>query len=123
MNDEQVRITVLTEMFLGLGHEPTPERIAYYVRLTKNVPTKYYRVACDSAVCKSKTGFPATPGQIIEEAERIHRDLVISGRDEMTQKMRAEIRAEFERERETGEVGTEDIIDLAMRRAMGSESA
>lgn len=75
MTDEQIRITVLTEMFLGLGHEPTPERIAYYVRLTKNVPTKYLRVACDSAVSKSTTGFPATPGQIIHEAEFIHMGL------------------------------------------------
>lgn len=77
MTDEQIHITALTEMFLGLGHEPTPERIAYYARLLKNVPAKYIRVACDHAVVKSKSGFAPSPGEIIEQAERIHRELVM----------------------------------------------
>lgn len=74
MNDEQIRITALTEMFLGLGHEPTPERLAYYTRLTKNIPIEWYRVACDHAVCASKSGFPPNPGEIIDQAERLHRE-------------------------------------------------
>lgn len=82
MNDEQIRITVLTEMFLGLGHEPTPERIAYYDRLLRNVPTKWLRVACDHAVCASPNGFPPGPGEIIKHAEKLHRDHALAERRE-----------------------------------------
>lgn len=111
MNDEQIRITALTEMFLGLGHEPTAERIAYYVRLTKNVPTRYFRGACDSAVCKSTTGFPPSPGEIIREAERIHRERVVRERNERD---RLEYDAEVAKltEQDPDEVGK--IIDMAL---------
>lgn len=77
MNDEQIRFTALVEMFIGLGQEPAPERTAYYVRLTKNVPTEWFRVACDHAVCASTSGFPPSPGEIIAQAERLHRERVV----------------------------------------------
>lgn len=94
MTDEQIHITALTEMFLGLGHEPTPERIAYYARLLKNVPAKYIRVACDHAVAASTSGFPPSPGEIIKQAERIHRDLILSAREAEHEKARLEFEAE-----------------------------
>lgn len=124
MSDEQIRITVLTEMFLGLGQEPTPERIAYYVRLLKNVPTPYLRVACDSAVCASKSGFVPGPGEIIEHAERIHRDKIRSEREARD----AEIQAELDSKRiawdaehgrakpQEGDDGVAALIDMSLRR-------
>lgn len=113
MNDEQIRITALTEMFLGLGHEPTPERIAYYARLLKNVPTKYIRVACDHAVVKSKSGYPPSPGEIIDQAERIHRDLVVAQRLEARAAEReAEIAEAIASPEEIGQ-----LIDLSLRKA------
>lgn len=76
MNEEQIRITALAEMFLGLGQEPTPERVAYYQRLTKNIPAKWFRVACDHAVCASTSGFAPSPGEIIQQAERLAREAI-----------------------------------------------
>lgn len=109
MTDEQIQITALTEMFLGLGHEPTPERIAYYARLLKNVPAKYIRVACDHAVCKSKSGFPPSPGEIIEQAERIHREIVTEARKKRADEVLAAERAEVI------EAGG-DVIDMLERK-------
>jgi hypothetical protein len=99
-------------MFLGLGHEPTPERIAYYARLLVNVPTRYIRVACDHAVVKSKSGFPPSPGEIIDQAERIHRELVVAQRLEARASDRDAAIAEATESPE--EVGR--LIDMALRR-------
>lgn len=115
MNDEQIRITVLTEMFLGLGHEPTPERIAYYTRLTKNIPLKYMRVACDHAVCASKSGYPPSPGEIIGQAERIHREIVVRERDERRELERAEEIASIESQTDVG-----NVVDM-LARGMGEK--
>jgi hypothetical protein len=76
MNDEAIlrsqQITVLTEMFLGLGTEAVEERVAYYLRLLQRVPVDILRLACDHAVCESTNGFVPGPGQIIQAAETIH---------------------------------------------------
>lgn len=113
MTDEQIRITALTEMFLGLGHEPTPERIAYYARLLANVPTKYVRVACDHAVVRSKSGFPPSPGEVIDQAERIHREIVVTQRLEArTAARESEIADASESPDDIGQ-----LIELSLRKA------
>ncbi len=118
MNDEQIRITSLTEMFLGLGHEPTPERIAYYARLLVNVPTRYIRVACDHAVVKSKSGFAPSPGEIIDQAERIHREL----REKAAREHARQWSASVFGDRQPSEADVSDpnevgkLIDMALRR-------
>lgn len=109
MNDEQIRITALTEMFLGLGHEPTPERLAYYTRLTKNVPTEWFRVACDHAVVASKSGYPPSPGEIIAQAERLHRERVVRESKQRAQAQWDEYVAEIEDPESVGK-----LIDSAL---------
>lgn len=76
MTEQEKRVAVLTEMFVGFGAEAIEERIAYYMRLTKNVPIEYLRVACDAAACEMTTGFPPGPGDIVRAAEQIHNDIV-----------------------------------------------
>ena len=76
MTESEKRAAILAEMFIGFGAEGNEERIAYYMRLTKNVPVEYLRVACDSAACEMTTGFPPGPGDIIRAAEKIHNDIV-----------------------------------------------
>lgn len=76
MNEQETRVAILTEMFITFGQEAIPERIASYLRLTKNIPVEYMRVACDSASCEMTTGFPPGPGDIIRAAEKIRDDRV-----------------------------------------------
>jgi hypothetical protein len=118
VNDEQIRITALTEMFLGLGHEPTPERIAYYTRLLVNVPIKYIRVACDQAVVASSTGYPPSPGEIIRQAERIHREIVTRERRERADAELAAEVAKLTTEESPDEVGR--LIDMALNKQRGT---
>lgn len=76
MNDDERRlraeqITVLAEMFVGLGHEAPDERVEYYLRLLHRVPPRILRMACDKAVLDERGGFVPGPGQIMQAAEEI----------------------------------------------------
>lgn len=76
MTDEatvaKLQLTILAEMFAGLGHEVSEHRIGYYARLLQRVPPDILRSACDRAVLEAPNGFPPGPGEIMQAAEAIN---------------------------------------------------
>lgn len=72
----KLQLTILAEMFAGLGHEVSDHRIAYYARLLSRVPPDILRAACDRAVLNAPNGFPPGPGEIMQSAEAIRDERV-----------------------------------------------
>lgn len=68
----RLRLTILAEMFAGLGHEVSEHRIGYYARLLELIPPDTLRAACDRAVLEAPNGFPPGPGAIMQAAESIN---------------------------------------------------
>ena len=68
---DEVRATVLVEMFLGLGKEATRERVAYYLRHAGQVDPAVLRDACDAAVLARSDDWVPGPGEIMREVRKL----------------------------------------------------